>query len=251
MSDPTLNQPSPQFGTAEYVGVPGTEHCQYCHQPIASTYYRINNVMACPACAQKTQGELERDTHSAYVRGLLYGIGAAFVGMILYAAVTIITGLIMGLVSIAVGWMVGKAMMKGSSGIGGRKYQITAAVLTYAAVSMAAVPTSIHFAMKQKQAQQQKAAADQRQLQQQFGQQPSAPAKTRTAPPMNPWKALGLLALIGIASPFYELFVTGPSFGWGIGLLILFFGIQIAVKLTAGTSWIVYGPFENAPKPAV
>ena len=140
MSDATLNNPTPQFGTAEYAGSPSTDHCQYCHQPVPDTYYRINDSTACAACAENARGELARDTHSAYVRGLLFGIGAAILGMILYATFAITTGIIIGYVSLAVGWLVGTAVIKGSGGVGGRRYQITAALLTYAAVSMSAVP---------------------------------------------------------------------------------------------------------------
>jgi hypothetical protein len=74
----------------------------------------------------------------------LYGIGAAVAGLILYATFAIATGIVIGYVSLAVGWMVGKAILKGSGGVGGRRYRITAALLTYAAVSMAAVPIWIH-----------------------------------------------------------------------------------------------------------
>ena len=88
------------------------------------------------------RGGLATDSHAAFTRALLYGIGAAVLGMILYAVFEIATGLIVGYVSLAVGWMVGTAMMKGSNGVGGRRYQVAAVLLTYAAVSMAAVPRS-------------------------------------------------------------------------------------------------------------
>src|SRR6266849_8276836 len=170
----SFSNPSPQFGTAEYLGKPGNDHCQFCHLPIAGNYYRINNAMACGGCAEKMRGALATDTHAAFVRALLYGIGAAVVGMILYAVFEIATGLIIGYVSLAVGWMVGTAMMKGSNGVGGRRYQITAALLTYAAVSLAAVPVIIHYAGKQqgqKQAQeQQHLEEEQRQLESESGQ---------------------------------------------------------------------------------
>jgi predicted lipid-binding transport protein (Tim44 family) len=261
MSDGTLNNPTPQFGTAEYVGSPSTDHCQYCHQPVPGTYYRINDAMACPACAEKARGELARDTHSAYMRGLLFGIGAAIVGMILYATFEIVTGLIIGYISLAVGWMVGKAITKGSGGVGGRRYQITAALLTYAAVSMAAVPVWIHFAREHKQAgqqkliQKQKTTLDQRQLE---SGQPGSNASPTSAPPTKPPTAkkrnfagaIAQLLLVGIASPFLEVWEGGPSFGWAIGIVILIVGIRIAWRLTAARPLAVYGPFNNSTPPA-
>lgn len=257
MSDITSKTPSPQFGTAEYVGVPGNDHCQYCHQPVPNTYFRINDAMACPGCADKMRGELAKDTHAAYVRGVLYGIGAAIVGLILYAAFAITTGIIIGYVSLAVGWMVGTAMMKGSGGVGGRHYQITAALLTYAAVSMAAVPIWIHYAGKPRQTQQQKLAAEQRQLERESGQQaqPAAPETTVTSRPdvdqPSRGEVLVKLAGIGIASPFLELWKRGPSFSWGIGIVILIVGIRIAWRITGAKPMVIFGPFENSKRPAV
>lgn len=97
--------------------------------------------------------ELERrqpkDSHAGYVRGLLFGAGAAIAGMIFYAGFTILTGIYIGYVSLAVGWLVGKAIMLGSKGIGGRRYQIAAIILTYAAVSIAAVPSGYRLMSRQ------------------------------------------------------------------------------------------------------
>src|SRR5580693_4560017 len=67
-------------------------------------------------------------------------MGAAIAGLVGYAAFGIITGIQIGYISLAVGWLVGKAMRTGSRGIGGLRYQIAAALFTYAAVSMAAIP---------------------------------------------------------------------------------------------------------------
>jgi hypothetical protein len=263
MSDATINNPSPQFGTAEYAGSPGTDHCQFCHQPITGTYYRVNEALSCPACAEKARAELARDTHAAYVRALLFGIGAAIVGMILYATFTIATGIIIGYASLAVGWVVGTAMMKGSSGVGGRRYQIAAALLTYAAVSMAEVPIQIHYAMTHKHAQKQQSAAPESPNQPSTNasndpsssgsgsddeferQEQKANPNYRPAPPSRA-ALLGKLALLGIASPFMELWEGGPGIGWIIGIVILAVGIRIAWRITAGRPLQIYGPFENS-----
>jgi hypothetical protein len=249
VSDATLKSPTPQFGSAEYVGSPGDDHCQFCHQPITATYFRVNDAMACLGCTEKARGELAKDTHAAYMRGLLYGVGAAVVGMILYATFAIMTGIIIGYVSLAVGWMVGNAILKGSGGVGGRRYQITAVLLTYCAVSMAAVPVWIHYAGKQKQTQEQDLAARQRQLEKEFGQQgqPVIPAPNKARPSVA--GAIAMLALIGIASPFIEIWEAGPSFGTIIGFAILIVGIRVAWRITAGRPLEIYGPFTNSVQP--
>src|SRR5689334_22620557 len=131
---------SPQFETVEYTATPG--NCVLCNQPIGGTYYRVNGQQACPSCVQREQGG-EGSSAKHYSRALVFGIGAAILGLIGYAAFEIITGWIIGYVALGVGWLIGKAMMKGSNGFGGRKFQITAALLTYSAVSLAAIPVMI------------------------------------------------------------------------------------------------------------
>jgi hypothetical protein len=59
----------------------------------------------------------------------MFGIGGAVLGMILYAAFGILTGLVIGYVALGVGYIVAKAITMGSKGVGGQPYQIAAAVL--------------------------------------------------------------------------------------------------------------------------
>jgi hypothetical protein len=64
---------------------------------------------------------------------------------------------------------------------------------------------------------------------------------------MNLLKALGLLALLGLASPFLEL--VSPLNG-ALGLIILLVGMNIAWKLAAGPKIEILGPFAaTAPAP--
>ncbi len=251
MSDANLSNPTPQFGTAEYVGNPGNDHCQFCHQPIAGTYYRANQSMACGSCADKMRFEMAGDTHAAFVRALTAGIAAAMAGLIAYAVLTImLQGWQIGYMSLGVGWLVGTAMMKASNGTGGRRYQIAAVLLTYGAVSMAAIPIALYFqSQNPRQTEQQKLEAEQRQLESESGQehqQPAAEPRRATLPTLA-----GLvvrLALLGLASPFLEL----RENAWGaIGLLILFVGIRIAWRITAGRPLQIYGPFHDSPRPAL
>lgn len=193
--------------------------------------------MACLDCGQKLQNTVPQDRHSAFVNACLLGAGAAVVGMVLYAAVGAITGWLIGYVSLAVGWLVATAMMKASGGLGGMRYQVVAALLTYAAVSTAAVP----IALWQQQHQKAPVAA----AQSGSGQAPQVDASEdlsdTSAPPMSLAKMAGTLLIVGLASPFMEL---GEGFGGVIGLFILFVGIRIAWKMTAGASALdIMGPF--------
>jgi hypothetical protein len=236
MTDSSISNPTPQFGTAEYVGTPGGDHCQFCHQLIGGTYFRANGAMACPSCAEKVRGELAKDTHSTFVRSVLFGVGAAILGMILYAAFAIITGIVIGYASLAVGWIVGKAMVAGSKGVGGRRYQIIAILLTYAAVSTAAIPVWIHYEGKNKSAHHQQQSSN-------AGSDSEQASSSQPRP--NLVLALGMLVGLGLASPFLELF--SDPLGGLIGLVILFVGMRFAWRFTAGRPIDLLGPFENSP----
>jgi hypothetical protein len=194
--------------------------------------------MACEGCVQELERQQPKDSHAGYVRGLLLGIGAAIVGMIFYAGFTIVTGIYIGYVSLAVGWLVGKAIMLGSKGIGGRRYQVAAVILTYAAVSLAAIPIAISYYVK--------ATPKSQSVQSQ--QQPSAnaandqPEEGQPKPEPNKGAILLRLLALGLASPFLEL--QDPLHGI-IGLVILMVGIRIAWKITVGSRRAdIQGPYE-------
>ncbi len=150
MSDPSTPATGsiPQFATAEYTS-PGSENCKSCNQPISGSYFRINGALACTNCVSQLKSQLPVDTHSAFVHAMLFGFGAAILGMILYSAFGIITGIVIGYLSLGVGYLVGKAIRTGSGGIGGRRYQIAAIAFTYFAVSMSAVPIGVYQAVKE------------------------------------------------------------------------------------------------------
>ena len=239
-----IGQPTPQFGTAEYVGTSGGDHCHFCHQPIAGAYYRIKDVMTCSSCAEKMRGAFAPDTHSAFVRAIIYGVGAAILGMILYATFAIVTGIVIGYAALAVGWIVGKAMIQGSGGVGGKRYQIIAVLLTYAAVSTAAIPVWIHYAGEHRQ----KTTSSQRQTSSSSEQGADSDELQGTPSKERPafLTAMGTLIALGLASPFLE-FTSNPM-GALIGLVILFVGMRFAWRFTAARGPEIFGPFENSPQ---
>ena len=212
----------PQFATAEYAPNSPAMACAACKRPINGPYFKINGAQACASCTNKIRAQIPPDTHAAFVRALLFGIAGAVLGFALYVIFALATGLVIGFVSLAVGFIVGKAMNLGSRGVGGRRYQLVAVLLTYLAVSMSAVPIAIH----------------------QIREQHRAQAQTSDSPAPHPEhvnvvKAIGLLALLGIASPLLEL--RDPVHGI-IGLVILFVGIRFAWRFTAGRTLNVSGP---------
>ncbi len=240
IATPPASADVPQFSTAEYAHVPGTERCRICGYPITGEYYRVNSQMACAKCAGEARDGQPKDTHAAFLRALVVGAGAAVVGLVIYSTVVIVTGWSIGYLALAVGWLVAKGMMRASNGMGGRRYQVAAVLLTYAAISMSAIPIGISYWMKHPApAQAQKQNDD---------SSTSATvtddsAKLQPAPPgQRPGlsKLLGQLVFLGLASPFLELENPGSGI---LGLLILFVGLSIAFRMTAARPLEVDGPY--------
>lgn len=226
-----MSEGVPQFATAEYSGPPSAAACKACGKPLGADHYRVNGAAVCASCTQRLQSQIPQDSHAAFVRGLAFGIGGAILGFGIYVAFALATGLMAGIISLAVGYIVAKAIIMGSRGAAGRRYQLSAVLLTYMAVSLSAVPIFISHQMKERSAQLHAPAND----------SPS------TAPKMNPVKAIGVLALLGLAAPFLAL--NDPMHGL-IGLVILFVGLRIAWRMTAGRKLDIVGPITEAAVPA-
>ena len=250
VNPPALQTSVPQFATAEYSHIPSSERCGICGNFISGEYYRVNNQMACSTCALQAQQGQPKDSHAAFARGLALGIGAALVGLILYATFTIVTNFYLGYIALGVGWMVGKAIMKGSNGMGGLRYQIAAVLLTYAAISVAAVPIGISYVIKHRQQvtqrQKQQEAANPFPDDARSGAQPQDERQAQTTPRPRPIPTANLgglasrLLLLGLASPFLEF--QNPISGV-IRLFILFIGLRIAFQLTRAKPLQVDGPY--------
>jgi hypothetical protein len=198
----------PQFSTAEYPNQAGGTACKACGQKISGAHYRVNGVPACASCTQRLREQLPQDSHQGFVRAIVFGSGAAILGFAIYVAFALATGWMVGYISLAVGYLVGKAMVMGSRGVGGRRYQVVAVLLTYMAVSLAAVPIAL------------------------FAHHASGSVTAH----------VGVLVMIGLASPFLEM--SDPMHGI-IGLIILLVGLQIAWKITAARKLDIVGPVSE------
>jgi hypothetical protein len=198
--------PTPQFITAEYRKEAPAQLCGQCGRVIGVRSYVLNSKLVCDRC--NGYAHPAAHSHALFVRSLLCGTGAAIIGLVVYATFTIMTHFYFGYIAFAVGWLVAKAMMTGSRGVGGFRYQIAAMALTYAAISLASVPILIASILQN--------AAD-------YG----------TSTNIDWGKVAGKLAAWGIASPFLEL----RAGFWGVvGLIILLSGLRIAYRMTADKS---------------
>ena len=157
-----------QFDVAESStssSAPHHANCRGCGHPIQDTYYEVNGSLVCSSC--RVGLEHPRGTPlSRALKATALGTLAAIGGSLLYFAVAAMTGREFGLVAIAVGFMVGTAVRKGSSGRGGWAYQTLAITLTYLAIVSTYVPLVVKEFQK-------------------AGSRSSAPAPAATTVPMD------------------------------------------------------------------
>ncbi len=202
--------------------------CAACKQLIDGQFYQVQQHVICPACAAKIEAGKQAKKPIPWVRLVIYGAGAALAGSILYA-IPLAMGFQIGIVALAVGWMVGKAIRAGGYGTGGRPQQILAVALTYFAISMSFFPAGIFIGAKHAIAKKQATGA--------------APTVVKPVkPPISVGKAVAGLLVLAAISPFLEL--GSSPVGGLISLFILFIGLQRAWALTAGHEILVTGPYS-------
>ncbi|MGH2625523.1 MAG: hypothetical protein ACRDHY_02595 [Anaerolineales bacterium] len=141
------DQPQPpssgdlQFDRAEPAQGPAGSVCAFCKEPITTSYYDVNGLVACKRCRYKVEAEWNRGSAAGRLwRALGLGAGAALVGAIVWYAITLATDSTWGIVAVGVGLLVGAAVRKGSDGRGGWRYQTLAIALTYVAIAAAQAP---------------------------------------------------------------------------------------------------------------
>jgi hypothetical protein len=222
-----------QFDRAEPASSSRAAACASCHLPITDRYFSLNGYTLCPDCADAHRVLLREPSKRDLLRAAAYGSGAAIAGTALYFAILALTGYEIGLIAVAVGWMVGKAVQKGSRGLGGRKLQIMAVVLTYLSIVGSYVPLSVKYALEHPTGQRQSATASQKQ---------SPEVLTEPTPPSAGALIGGLLMLLVycLVSPF----LNGLSSI--IGLFIICIGLFEAWKLNRKAHVTLEGPFAAA-----
>lgn len=137
---PTTDRPVDrlQFTTAESKTAaesPGPS-CGRCKRPIRDAYFTAGKVVLCETCqAAVAAAIVPHATAGIVLRAGLFGLGGAIVGAGLFYGVLAVTGYQIGLVAIAVGFLVGRAVQMGSRGVRGRALQVVALVLTYMGIA--------------------------------------------------------------------------------------------------------------------
>jgi len=125
-----------QFDTAVPSGTPAS-NCVACKRPIGDSYYTAGKAIVCESCKTRIETTPRPVTTPAHiVRATVFGIGGAIAGAAVYFGVLALINIEIGLVAIAVGWLVGRAMQLGSGGQRGRPFQIIALILTYLGIAL-------------------------------------------------------------------------------------------------------------------
>ncbi|HET9211018.1 MAG TPA: hypothetical protein VFR03_11500 [Thermoanaerobaculia bacterium] len=243
MSDPI------QLDRADFAQPAEAPRCGACGTPLMGSYFEINGKMACERCRHEVEAAFNRRGGTGgFLKAALAGLGAAVAGSLLYYAVREITHLEIGLISILVGWGVGKAVHWGSRGKGGGLYQTLAVFLTYMAIVSTYLPAI--FTAIGKRTDKEKAAATAP------AQAGGAATQAASAKAPRPAKAekpitfggamlgLGAIFLLAAAIPF----LAGAQNL--IGLLIIAFGLWEAWKINRRTALSISGPFQVGAAPA-
>jgi hypothetical protein len=222
--------------------------CVSCRKAIFDQYFDVDGQSVCESCRNDITEHVETPKGwNVIARAFLFGVVAAILGAVLYYAVIAITEFEIGLVAIAIGYMVGYGVRMGTRGRGGRRFQVIALVLTYWAVGLAYTPFLFSGISEQ-------------------GAPPQASTNTSAAvvgpvTPDGPDAAdapnergllFALTALLGISFALPVLSVVSSMPGGLISAAIIAFGMHQAWRMTAVPQPVITGPYRiGAEPPAV
>lgn len=135
-----------QFETAEAAssGATSPSRCAACEAPLEATYYEIDGEATCRRCHdRRASGAVGGSAPGRLLGALALGSVAGAIGAGIWYGIRAATGYEVGLVSIAIGLLVGGAVRIGSRGRGGFVYQALAVLVTYTAICSTYLPDLI------------------------------------------------------------------------------------------------------------
>ena len=254
MSDPssdtsTTGQAEPakiDFERAEFAE-PAGEHvaCGICKRAITTAYFQYLGKILCDACREIVSRSIGDARRGATLgKAVLLGGGAALGCGIGYAIFAGLSGVHFALVTIAMGWAIGRVIQKVTRGFGSVRHQVLAVALTYCASSMGYLPMVFEGLRGAAQGTEQGVAGAP-------GAAPAAPAAPAAEPTGEGPGLLLSLALLAalttaltLAAPFLDL---AGGFSGILGLLIIFFGLRTAWRVSRGVDAPITGPHALAP----
>ena len=231
--------------------------CIACRRPLRDQYYDVDGQAACRSCRDEVARLAETPREwGVFARACLFGFVAAILGAIVYYAVIAITNFEIGIVAIAIGYMVGYGIRMATKGRGGRRFQVAALVLTYWAVGLAYMPLVLGEMLKEEESQQ--ADADTTPPAEALATADTVdtadiadPADTPSAPATVEQLNLPLafVFLVGFSFALPVLTVVSSLPGGLISAAIIAFGMQQAWHMTAAPQPQITGPYRIGAGP--
>jgi hypothetical protein len=241
-----------QFDHAEFTTpAPAVLGCRSCKQPIPDAYYEVNGLILCDRCRQAFLASFQRPKGGVFrfLKASVFGFGGALAGAAITYGVCMFTkGGMRGILSILVGWMVGKAVRQGSEMRGGWQYQLLAVALVYSAMSWSFVPLLIeqyhddiqhipHKVVKERNPAAKAGDVHRADIGADKGERALVLVKDETIA-----KTAFVFFVLLIGSYFWP-YVMIQS-GQFISLLVFFFGLQTTWRMTRKLNLSINGPFR-------
>jgi len=226
--------------------------CAHSGETISGEYYLANGSTISARSKAELEGAFGDSSGggSRMMRAVLFGAVAAAAGSAIYFAVSYFTGYEVGLISILVGFMVGKAVAFGTGGRGGLKYQLIAVAFTYLSIVSSYVPTIImELAAEPTTTEASAAATGEAPGSAETSAEASAEASmeassANTGTVAADDEAIGLVGVLTLLALLLALpFLAG--FENIIGIFIIGIGLWEAWKLNARSEIVFEGPFQT------
>lgn len=223
-----------QFDVAELdvpaAAVAPPRTCVGCRRPIVGAYYAIGDRLVCPACRAQVEAPPPGSGFARLAKATAMGLGAGLAGALVWFAIRRVAGLQIGLVAVLVGYLVGRAVKRGSGNRGGRGYQVLAVVLTYACIATNYMPDVYQGLMA---ARDKAVAADARN---------GAPSGSVRPLPLPVRVVIRLAVTFGLSLALPLLMATTNP----LGLLIVGFALWEAWKFAGRRRLPITGPYQVA-----
>jgi hypothetical protein len=224
--------------------------CAQCATPITDRYYTLGAHVLCESCHLAFRNaKAPGNAATRFFGAAALGTIAAAIGCALWLLVTQLTGYEIGLIAIAVGYIVGIAVHIGARRVGGLFYQLLAVFLTYTAIVMTYVPMIANELMANPEFQQEftqefEAAAEESRALEKSAERPDYAVEGGS--PNVPVEVQGETAALAwlAAVPFAYIMPFLAGFENIIGILIIGFALWQAFRMNARVNIELQGPFR-------
>ncbi len=225
--------------------IAGAVTCRLCQRTLQSEYYDVSGHPTCADCRNNMEALTETPTGAGpLLKAGAFGLGAGIAGAVIYYAVMAIANLEIGIVAILIGYMVGYAVRRGAGGRGGRRFQVLAVALTYAAVALAYTPIAMRAVMKREN--KIGASASTGATTTDGNAEKSLPSKKS----LSTSEVVIAFAVLGAFIAALPILVIVGSFPSGlISAAIIFFGMKQAWRMTAAAALEISGPYRVGAPP--